>query len=319
MAVPKLRVPFEITAGQFKSLQQRVGELTDPAFWVTLGQGGLVDLTGGVADSAVVNGLNVGEAEGLMPAETDYATRFNGTDQSVQTPYEAWVPGGDITLMALLNIEEVRDFNGIFGTVTPAAHTTGLYGAADGSMKWAVDGTVASFAGGHVAGAQFLTLVFSDSANLASLYIDGELVEQVTQSASVKADDDFLTIGYAVGNVMLGRIEHVIAVEGVVEPAVIRSLSAVFLGDREVVVPAKARTVEQDSKDEIAQCLFAIFATQPGDRTELPEFGLASQLFRMGGVDLDELREAVEEWEPRADVLTETEFEGLAQRVKVTV
>ena len=86
-----------------------------------------------------------------------------------------------------------------------------------------------------------------------------------------------------------------------------------------ILTPTKARTVDQDSKDEIAQCVYAILATEPGTRTELPEFGFASQLFRQGGVDLEELRQAVEEWEPRAQILTESEFEGLVQRVKVTI
>lgn len=85
------------------------------------------------------------------------------------------------------------------------------------------------------------------------------------------------------------------------------------------VGPRGAKTVEQDTPQEIAQCVYAILATQPGERTELPEFGFASQLFRQGGVDLEELRQAVEEWEPRAEILTESEFEGLVQLVKVTV
>lgn len=88
----------------------------------------------------------------------------------------------------------------------------------------------------------------------------------------------------------------------------------------EKVLPAaKASTVEQDSKDEIAQCVYAILATEPGTRTELTEFGYPSQLFRQGGADLEELRQVVETWEPRASILTEAEFSGLVETVKVNV
>lgn len=84
-------------------------------------------------------------------------------------------------------------------------------------------------------------------------------------------------------------------------------------------VGAKVATVDQGSPDEIAQCVYAVLATAPGDRTEEPEFGFPPQLFRQGGVDLEELRRSVEEHEPRASVLTDSEFADLAQTVRVTL
>lgn len=85
------------------------------------------------------------------------------------------------------------------------------------------------------------------------------------------------------------------------------------------VVDGRVRVVEQGSANEVAQCVYAVLATQPGDRTERPGFGFPSQLFRQGGVDLDELRAAVENWEPRASVLTEAQFEGLTENVRVSI
>jgi hypothetical protein len=63
--------------------------------------------------------------------------------------------------------------------------------------------------------------------------------------------------------------------------------------------PAAAVT-EQDSLDEIADCVLAVLVTEQGFRVELPAFGIPDPTFAMGAVDLDELRTAVLTWEPRA-------------------
>jgi phage baseplate assembly protein W len=78
-------------------------------------------------------------------------------------------------------------------------------------------------------------------------------------------------------------------------------------------------TVPQDSTDEVTQCVYAILGTETGSREDDPEFGAASQLFREGGVDLDELRDAVEEWEPRAEVLMDEELLNTVATVRVQV
>lgn len=85
------------------------------------------------------------------------------------------------------------------------------------------------------------------------------------------------------------------------------------------IANGRTAVVDQGSPAEVAQCVYAILATQPGDREENPAFGFESQLFRQGGVDLDELRRVVEEREPRASILTEAQIEGLTESVKVTV
>lgn len=83
------------------------------------------------------------------------------------------------------------------------------------------------------------------------------------------------------------------------------------------VVNGKAATVDQGSPEEIAQCVYAIIGTRVGSRSENPEVGVPSYLFRPGGVDEAELRHLVEEQEPRARPLTESEWDGLMQTVKV--
>ena len=80
-----------------------------------------------------------------------------------------------------------------------------------------------------------------------------------------------------------------------------------------------ARVVEQDSREEVLQCVWAVLATEPGSRPEEPSFGYPDPLFLAGGVDFDELRAVVGTWEPRADLLTEAEWDGLRERVKVSI
>jgi phage baseplate assembly protein W len=64
-----------------------------------------------------------------------------------------------------------------------------------------------------------------------------------------------------------------------------------------------AAVSEQDSLDEIADCVYAILVCPLGFRVESPLFGLPDQTFAMPAPDLDEIREAIESWEPRAAAL----------------
>jgi phage baseplate assembly protein W len=81
----------------------------------------------------------------------------------------------------------------------------------------------------------------------------------------------------------------------------------------------KAVVVEQDSDEEIVDCVYAILATERGERAEEPTFGLPDPAFREAGADLDQIRSVAEEWEPRARTLTESDFDGIVQKVRVSV
>jgi phage baseplate assembly protein W len=61
--------------------------------------------------------------------------------------------------------------------------------------------------------------------------------------------------------------------------------------------------VEQDSIEEIAVCVLAILLCPLGFRDELPEFGLEDLAFSTPEVDLEQIRQAVETWEPRGELL----------------
>lgn len=62
---------------------------------------------------------------------------------------------------------------------------------------------------------------------------------------------------------------------------------------------------EQDSVDEIADCVYSILICPQGFRVELPQFGLPDPTFAVSppGPDLDRMREVIQTWETRADLL----------------
>lgn len=66
-------------------------------------------------------------------------------------------------------------------------------------------------------------------------------------------------------------------------------------------VNGAAAVVEQDTAEEVATCVEAIIRCPIGFRDELPEFGAVSPVFRQAPVPVEELRQAVAEWEPRAN------------------
>lgn len=69
--------------------------------------------------------------------------------------------------------------------------------------------------------------------------------------------------------------------------------------------------VEQDSDEDIAQCVKAIALTRPGDRADLPDLGITDPTFGEQPLDLDAIRETYDRHEPRAAVLATTNPDAL--------
>jgi phage baseplate assembly protein W len=87
-------------------------------------------------------------------------------------------------------------------------------------------------------------------------------------------------------------------------------------------VSPQAAVSEQDSLDEIADCVYAILVCPRGFRIESPLFGLPDPTFAMPAPDLDEIRDAIETWEPRAVALLSERpdlLDELIARVEVIV
>lgn len=73
--------------------------------------------------------------------------------------------------------------------------------------------------------------------------------------------------------------------------------------------------VEQDSVDEVEQCVEAILRTPIGDHIDDPELGVPDVAFRSEGI-AEDLLDAIAEWEPRATiVISEDRIIELAEHV----
>ena len=62
----------------------------------------------------------------------------------------------------------------------------------------------------------------------------------------------------------------------------------------------QAAVVEQDSIEEVSECVLAVLLCPQGYRPDLPEFGIEDPAFAQMPLDKDGIRRAVETWEPRA-------------------
>lgn len=79
---------------------------------------------------------------------------------------------------------------------------------------------------------------------------------------------------------------------------------------------------EQDSLDEISDCVVAILLCPLGFRVELPLFGLPDPTFSTPAPDLDDIRDVIETWEERAGVLLDQHADAADQliaRVRTSV
>lgn len=83
----------------------------------------------------------------------------------------------------------------------------------------------------------------------------------------------------------------------------------------------KLELVEQDSEAEIAQCVEAVLRHHVGHRPEQPEFGITEQAFVPHTPDNAnrEILNAVDRWEPRAEVTVTQQFDANDQSLRVRV
>lgn len=68
-------------------------------------------------------------------------------------------------------------------------------------------------------------------------------------------------------------------------------------------IGARAATVEQDTLDDITNCVVAILRTIEGQRLEINEFGIPDPTFGLQPLRLDALISKVIELEPRAAIM----------------
>jgi phage baseplate assembly protein W len=64
-------------------------------------------------------------------------------------------------------------------------------------------------------------------------------------------------------------------------------------------VTGRFAVVEQDTEEDVQQCVVALLRTEVGDRLELSEYGIPSTVFEET-IDQGGIMAAIERWEPRA-------------------
>lgn len=74
-----------------------------------------------------------------------------------------------------------------------------------------------------------------------------------------------------------------------------------------LVLPLQVRggrfvAVPSGSAPDVAQSVALLVDTRIGERRSVPEYGLDGPGFDLVGLREDEVRDAVEEWEPRAEI-----------------
>jgi hypothetical protein len=84
-------------------------------------------------------------------------------------------------------------------------------------------------------------------------------------------------------------------------------------------VNGRAATVEQDTVDEIAMCVVTLLRFDVGDRMEAPNFGVEDLTFRQAPLDLEQLRGAILEFEPRAQTLIEQDQDQLDTLIRIEI
>jgi phage baseplate assembly protein W len=70
-----------------------------------------------------------------------------------------------------------------------------------------------------------------------------------------------------------------------------------------------AECVEQDSHDDVYQCVQAIVRTVRGQRLELPDFGINDTVMQEGGPDVSDISGAIEQYEDRASYVIDVDYE----------
>jgi hypothetical protein len=86
--------------------------------------------------------------------------------------------------------------------------------------------------------------------------------------------------------------------------------------------PSLAVVVEQDSPEDIVNCVAAILRTELGERIDLPEFGIISPVFQTQPIDIAPILELIVEQEPRAAAVIDQypdEIDELILNLLVTV
>jgi hypothetical protein len=80
-----------------------------------------------------------------------------------------------------------------------------------------------------------------------------------------------------------------------------------------------AKTVEQDTPADIANCVFNTAVCTENYREDEPLFGVPELAFQTVPLDLATYEAAIEQWEPRAEIESSEMEAGIAQARRVNI
>lgn len=83
-----------------------------------------------------------------------------------------------------------------------------------------------------------------------------------------------------------------------------------------VAANGRMAVVEQDSPEDIVQCIGRVLSHRPGDRTDLPDMGVADPVFLENPADLA-VGALLDRYEPRAAVSTSIDMAETIANVTV--
>lgn len=86
------------------------------------------------------------------------------------------------------------------------------------------------------------------------------------------------------------------------------------------VVDGTVQEIEQDSLEEVGDCIEAILRTPEGSRIDAPDFGRPDLVFTQVGaraVNAEPYLRVIEEQEPRASVIGSAEIEDAVERIVI--
>lgn len=81
-----------------------------------------------------------------------------------------------------------------------------------------------------------------------------------------------------------------------------------------------AAVIEQDSDEDLLQCVATLLRTPVGSRDELPEYGVPDLAFRTDTGELqEEILAAIRQWEPRTAPMSDAQIDDLVAKVEVAL
>jgi hypothetical protein len=174
-----------------------------PSLYWPLDALGVTDQSGNGRNGAAAGGITIGGFSGSPIVGGTVSTDFDGTDDRITSTYTPFANGITVTIMGWANRDTSTTDDCLYGTEAAQATYIGLRSGGTNvefSPQFGV-ATATTWTAGWPGNAQWVhwAVVFEESANLASLYINGALVSAQTQTGQYNAAPGTFALGRILG------------------------------------------------------------------------------------------------------------------------